>query len=142
MTGVLDASMALAWLFKRADPVEAAMAEQTLRDLPSTAWWVPAIWYAEIANALLRGERAGIIPPSQSAFFLDRVFQARIETDHEPQRNLQDKVLDIGRTYRLTAYDAAYLELALRTGKTLATFNRQLAEAARKAGGRVFGDAA
>jgi predicted nucleic acid-binding protein len=43
--------------------------------------------------------------------------------------------------YSLTAYDATYLELVLRTGGTLATFDRQLATAVRKAGVRVFGDA-
>jgi predicted nucleic acid-binding protein len=40
----------------------------------------------------------------------------------------------------LTGYDATYLELVLRTGCALVTFDRQLADATRKAGGRVFGD--
>jgi predicted nucleic acid-binding protein len=44
--------------------------------------------------------------------------------------------------YRLTSYDAAYLELALRTGSPLATFEGQLADAMRAAGGRLFGDEA
>ena len=142
MNGVLDASMALAWQFKRADPAEAALAEQVLRGLPSSSWMVPAIWYAEIANAMLRGERAGVIQPSQSWFFLSRVSQAQIEMDPESVRTHQGSVLALAREHRLTAYDATYLELVLRTGGTLATFDRQLAEAVRKAGGRVFGDAA
>jgi predicted nucleic acid-binding protein len=50
--------------------------------------------------------------------------------------------LALARAHRLTAYDATYLELALRRGAPLATFDQKLAEAARKAGGRVFGDAA
>ena len=66
MNGVLDASMALAWLFTRVDPAEAALADQTLRDLASTSWVVPAIWYAEVANGLLRGERAGLTQPPQT----------------------------------------------------------------------------
>jgi predicted nucleic acid-binding protein len=40
----------------------------------------------------------------------------------------------------LTAFDASYLELVQQTGAELATFDRQLAEAARAAGARVFGD--
>jgi len=48
----------------------------------------------------------------------------------------------LARAYQLTGYDATYLELVLRSGGVLATFDRQLAEAARKAGGRVFGDGA
>jgi predicted nucleic acid-binding protein len=51
-------------------------------------------------------------------------------------------VLSLGRSSKLTGYDATYLELVLRTGGTLATFDKQLAEAVRLAGGRVFGDAA
>jgi predicted nucleic acid-binding protein len=49
-------------------------------------------------------------------------------------------VLTLARAYELTGYDATYLELVLRTGRTLATFDRKLAEAARTAGVRVFGD--
>ena len=142
MNGVLDASMALAWLFTRADPAEAALADQALRDLPSTSWVVPAIWYAEVANGLLRSERAGLTQPPQTEFFLDRVSLARIETDQESPRTHQVNSLALARAHRLSAYDAMYLELALRRGVPLATFDPKLAEAARKAGGRVFGDAA
>jgi predicted nucleic acid-binding protein len=48
----------------------------------------------------------------------------------------------LARVYKLTCYDATYLELVLRTHRVLATFDRQLAEAVREAGGRVFGDSA
>jgi predicted nucleic acid-binding protein len=139
VNGVLDASMALAWLFKRADAVEAALAEQALRDLPSTAWSVPAIWHAEVANAMLRGERAGLIQPSQSGFFLSRISQAAISVDLESPRTHLAAVLTLARLHRLTAYDATYLELALRTGYALATFDRQLADAVRLAGGALLG---
>jgi predicted nucleic acid-binding protein len=142
MNGVLDASMALAWLFKRADPVEAALADQALRDLPSSSWVVPAIWHAEVANAILRGERARLIQPSQSGFFLSRISQPAISVDSESPRAHLASVLTLARLHRLSAYDATYLELVLRIGGTLATFDRQLAPAVRLAGGRVFGDPA
>jgi predicted nucleic acid-binding protein len=48
----------------------------------------------------------------------------------------------LSRVFKLTAYDATYLELAMRRAAVLATFDRQLADAARAAGVRVFGDAA
>jgi len=38
----------------------------------------------------------------------------------------------------LTAYDATYLELALRTGSTLATFDTRLAAAMKQAGGKIY----
>jgi predicted nucleic acid-binding protein len=140
MNGVLDASMALAWLFTRTDPEEATLADLALGDLASTSWVVPTIWYAEVANGMLRGERVGLIQPPQTGFFLDRLSRAKIETDQESPRTHQESSLALARAYKLSAYDASYLELVLRTGRTLATFDQKLAEAARKAGGHVFGD--
>jgi predicted nucleic acid-binding protein len=137
---VLDASMALAWQFKRADPVEIELAEKALAELDSTQAVVPAIWYVEVANGVLRGERQGVIPPAQTAFFLNELSQAEIVADGELPRTRQTSVMALARMYSLTAYDATYLELAMRSGACLATFDRKLAAAARAAGVRVFGD--
>jgi predicted nucleic acid-binding protein len=139
---VLDASMTLAWQFKRVDPAEILLAEEALAELSLTQAFVPAIWYAEVANSLLRGERQGVIPATQTAFFLNELSQAEIETDTESPRSRQARVLALARTHRLTAYDATYLELAMRRAATLATFDGKLAAAARAAGVRVFGDPA
>jgi predicted nucleic acid-binding protein len=56
--------------------------------------------------------------------------------------SVQSSALALARTYGLTGYDAVCLELVLRTGRRLATFDRQLADAVRKAGGLIFGDPA
>jgi predicted nucleic acid-binding protein len=138
---VLDASMALAWLFPRLDPSEYALADRALDELNYEEFVVPAIWYSEVSNAILRGERKGLISSSQSASFLAELALADIETDSDPPKLRQPVILALARSHALTAYDASYLELALRTGAILATFDHKLAEAARKAGGRVFGDA-
>lgn len=139
---VLDASMALAWLFPRQDAAEAALAEQALDELDYEEFLVPAIWYGEVANAILRGERKGLVMPSQTAAFLAELDLADIEAETDSPRVRQSVVLALARSHGLTAYDAVYLELALRRGAPLATFDQRLADAARKAGGRVFGDAA
>ena len=137
---VLDASMTLAWLFPRLDPAEAALADRAMDELDREAFAVPAIWYGEVANGILRGERKGLVTPSQSARFLAELDLADIETEPDSPKRRQTVVLALARNYSLTAYDAMYLELALRRDAPLATFDRQLADAARKAGGRVFGD--
>ena len=142
MSLVFDASMTLAWQFKRVDPAEILLAEEALVELSSTQAFVPAIWYAEVANSLLRGERQGVIAPAQTASFLNDLSQAEIETDTESPRGRQARVLALARTHGLTAYDATYLELAMRRAATLATFDGRLADAARAAGVRVFGDPA
>jgi predicted nucleic acid-binding protein len=134
--------MALAWLFPRQDAAEAALAEQALDELDYEEFLVPAIWYGEVANAILRGERKGLVMPSQTAAFLAELDLADIEAETDSPRVRQSVVLALARSHGLTAYDAVYLELALRRGAPLATFDQRLADAARKAGGRVFGDAA
>lgn len=133
--------MALAWLFPRKDAGEVALAEQVLDELDAEEFFVPAIWYSELGNAILRGERAGMVTLAQTAAFLAELDLAEIEIDADSPRQRQSVVLALARAHRLTAYDATYLELALRKGVPIATFDTQLAEAARAAGVRVFGDA-
>ncbi|MGD1064048.1 MAG: type II toxin-antitoxin system VapC family toxin [Terracidiphilus sp.] len=137
---VLDASMALSWLFPRQDPAEAALADQALDELDYEEFAVPAIWYGEVANALLRGERKGLVTLAQTTAFLAELDLAEILTETDSPRLRQPASMALARSYSLTAYDAMYLELALRKGVPLATFDSQLADATRKAGGRVFGD--
>ena len=142
MNLILDASMALAWQFKRVDPAEVLLAEKTLAALPSCQAIVPALWYAEVANSLLRGERQGAISPTQSAYFLGELAQTEIVADEISPRARQAIVLELARVHGLTVYDATYLELAMRRAAVLATFDRKLADAARAAGVQVFGDVA
>ena len=61
-------------------------------------------------------------------------------TDVVEVSHRQEVVMALGRQFQLTAYDASYLELALRTGSTLATFDAKLATAMQQVGGRVAGE--
>ena len=140
MTIVLDASMALAWLIVRSDPGEAALAERAFREVSANGAQVPALWYSEVANTLLVFERAKRLTEQDSARYLADSALLTITQDDLPCAAIQSRVLDLGRRHKLTAYDATYLELAMRTSRVLATFDRQLADAARQAGVRVFGD--
>lgn len=139
---ILDASATLARLVARLDPAEVVLSEATLQALYEEDAVVPALWYSEITNGILVAERRGVSSPDKSALFLSMVREAPIVADTTPPSMVQTTILALARTYGLTAYDATYLELVLRTGKPLATFDRRLAEAVRKAGGRVFGDGA
>lgn len=61
---VIDASMALAWVFERQQASDVARADQLLNSCGSQPWWVPALWHLEVANALLVAERRGVIQAS------------------------------------------------------------------------------
>jgi len=142
MSIVLDASMALAWLIQRADRAEAALAQRAFDEVRASGARVPALWYAEIANTLLVFERAKRFTEQDSALYLSGIALLAIEQDELPPASLQARVLDLGRLHNLSAYDAVYLELAMRRGAVLATFDRKLAKAARASGVSVFGDSA
>lgn len=138
---VLDASATLAWLIDRTDPEEARLADEFLRTIQGRDAVVPALWFPEIVNGVLVAERRGGVGSSTSASFMGMVYALPIVEDTTRPSAVQATVLTLARTYKLTGYDATYLELVLRIGGTLATFDRQLAAAVRLAGGRVFGDA-
>lgn len=139
---ILDASAALAWLIERKDPAEANLALEILSYLRNHDAVVPALWFPEVTNGILVAERRGRVDAAKSALFLATIDQVKASEDTVRQFVVQGTVLTLARTFGLTAYDATYLELVLRTKWPLATFDRQLAEAVRKAGGGVFGDPA
>jgi predicted nucleic acid-binding protein len=137
---VLDASVTLAWLIERVDASEVRLANEVLRQIQAQDAVVPSLWFPEVSNGILMAERMGGVTPSQSVQFLGMVDTLPIEEDRTQSASVQATALTLARAYGLTAYDATYLELTLRTRRTLATFDRQLADATRRAGGRVFGD--
>lgn len=136
---VLDASMALAWLFERELASEADLAEKALSLLLDAEAIVPPLWHAEVTNALLVGERRGIVTRVQSSDYLSRLSRLPIATDEVPPSQCRESVIMLAREHALSAHDAVYLELALRSGTALASFDQKLLSAAHKAGGRVFG---
>lgn len=138
---ILDASATLAWLVRRIDPIEDQIADEVLRSVRARNAVVPSLWYPEVANGVLVAERRGGVSQSTSESFLRMVDTLPIAEDETPPFTVQPTVLMLARTYKLTAYDATYLELVMRKGGELATFDGKLADAARAARVRVFGDA-
>ena len=139
---VLDASMALAWYLERADEVEADRAREALRIVETHGASVPGLWYPEVANGLLVAERRRVTAEHDIAGFIADLSLLDIQLDSAPPKTTFPQVLALGRLFKLTGYDATYLELARRRDLLLATFDRKLAEAARSAGVKVFGDPA
>jgi len=91
---------------------------------------VPALWLIEIRNVLLMNERRGRVTVQGSKEFLEALSVLDIRFDFGEASLADDEVLALARRHRLTAYDAAYLELAKRKGLLLATFDKELIKAA------------
>ena len=128
---VLDASVALAWCFT--DEASAA-ADRLLDRLETERAAVPAIWHLEVANVLALSERRRRISRAESAEFIAGLQVLAIEADGEAASLAFTQILDLARDKRLTAYDAAYVELAMRLGVPLASRDRRLCHAAEDLG--------
>jgi len=132
---VVDASVALAWCF----PDEASgYADDMLVALNGHAVMVPAVWSLEVANALLVGERRKRLRQPEILRFVTLLEGLSILQDAQAVNESVNRVLPVAREYGLSAYDAAYLELALRHSAPLATLDTDLRRAARRAGIRIL----
>jgi predicted nucleic acid-binding protein len=137
---VLDASLVLAWLVMRPERTEAVLADRAFDKVSAYGAEVPAFWFAEVANTLLVLERAKKLTEQDVAGYLADLALLAITQDEVSGAERQWRVIDLGRIHGLSAYQATYLELAMRRATVLATFDQKLALAARAAGVRVFGD--
>ena len=132
---VVDASVTLAWCF----PDEAsAYADRVLVALKGQTLVVPAVWGLEVANALVVGERRKRLKQPEILRFVALLAGLAVLQDGAEFTGALNNVLPLARQYSLSAYDAAYLELAIRYGAPLATLDGDLQKAARRAGVRVF----
>lgn len=135
MTFVLDASVALGWCL---DEEQTTSSRPVLDRLEREAAVVPAVWPLEVSNALAMAERQRRIDDGKITRFLAALRQLPIEVDVEGGREALTRVLPLARAHGLSAYDASYLELALRLGLSIATFDGELRDAAGRAGVAVL----
>jgi predicted nucleic acid-binding protein len=137
---VLDASVALCWLFLDGKPAERAYAQKVLAAMQQaeTRALVPVTWGLEVSNVIAKAEAKGLVREVQSEAFLEMLEAVDIGADPATFSNALSDTLQIARRYRLSAYDASYLELAMREGLPLATLDEDLQKAARKAGVKRF----
>jgi predicted nucleic acid-binding protein len=124
MAFVLDASVAGPWALAD-EPSEAA--NRIAAKLLIEEAIVPPLWWYEVRNLLVVCERRGRIKKSDSDYFLARLDRYPIRIDPEIAR---DETLVLARKHQLTIYEAAYLELAIRSSVSLATLDRALEAAA------------
>lgn len=135
---VIDASSVLAWCFEDEGGPEA---DALIEKVAAEGAAVPLLWLLEIANGLVVGERRGRIKAAESAAFIAMIEDLPIVTDPATGTRALHETMSLAREHRLTAYDAAYLELAMRMGLPLATGDRSLRAAAERAGVVLLGGA-
>ncbi|WP_211259500.1 type II toxin-antitoxin system VapC family toxin [Belnapia moabensis] len=128
---MLDASATFPWLFED----EASPATDALLDhVTEHGAVVPALWFLECTNGLAMAERRGRIDGTSLVAAVALLRRLPLVVDDAAPSRALDAVLELARTHRLTAYDAGYLDLALRRGLPLATSDAPLRAAATAAG--------
>jgi predicted nucleic acid-binding protein len=133
---VIDSSAALAWVY----PEEVGQAIlQVLEQVTEEGAWVPQVWRLEIANVLEMGVRRRRHDAAFRDASLADLALLPIQVDPDTQTHAWAATLRLTERHCLTAYDAAYLELALRRGLPLASLDGDLRTAAEAEGVVVLG---
>lgn len=138
MSFVLDNSVTMRWFFGDGKPVELAYARKALEALKESSAQVPATWALEVANVIARAEAKSLVTEARSGAFLEMLNGVNIEVDDNTAAKALSATLQLARRHRLSAYDASYLELAVRLALPFATLDEDLRKAAKKAGVRLF----
>lgn len=131
MPFILDASVTLAWCFQdEAQPY----ADQVLTLIEHDSARVPSIWPLEVANALCAAERRRRLTALDTIRVAEILRGLPISIAEVSLATAIGPVLELARAQQLSAYDAAYLDLAMREGLSLATLDTRLSEAAARLG--------
>jgi predicted nucleic acid-binding protein len=133
---VIDNSVALAWCFEDEQT-------QPLMDLldrvAETGAVAPSLWSLEALNGLLMAERRKRLDGKRRQRLAGFLRSLPIMLDMETADQAWTATARLAERYRLTSYDAAYLELAQRRKLPLATLDVELIKAAKALGMALLG---
>jgi len=125
---VPDASVSLVWCFAdEATPYTEALLDRLIGGEEGA---VPPHWPLEILNGLIQAKRRGRVADPIVRKFVSRLISFRIVVDSDSGLSHLNAIQELAERHRLTSYDAAYLELAIRLRLPLATFDGALRQAA------------
>ncbi len=128
---VLDCSVTMSWCFE--DEAD-AYSDRVLDASRGARILVPAVWPLEVANVLAVAERRKRLAEADSTRFLELLASLPIRSEETSFGRATGAILSLARELGLSSYNAAYLDLAMRSGVPLATRDRRLMAACRRSG--------
>lgn len=129
MSFVVDCSVAARWFL----PDESTpYTESALQLLASRQGVVPNLWLSEFASVFLKLERRKLLAAGLADGIVARTEALALLVDQDTPSAA--RLFRLARTYGISAYDATYLEVALRRGIPLACWDGGLRQAAQRAG--------
>ena len=135
---VLDNSVAMRWLLASNKVSDQRYAELVLRSLANAEAVVPNLWHLEAANVLLSAANCKELEISAVERFTVQLENLPITVDTLTANQVFGHTMSLAKAYRLSSYDAAYLELALRENLPLATLDKHLLKAARRSDIEIY----
>jgi len=129
---VLDNSVSMCWLLECEKTSDQKYAETVLKSMIDAEALVPNLWHLEATNVLLGAEKHGEVEPGEIERFISQLENLPLHVDTMTSRQSFNRIMALSRIYKLSSYDAAYLELAIREGVPLATLDKGLRKAAKK----------
>lgn len=136
MSLVLDSSVALSWCFRDEQTPETLALLQRVAELGAVA---PALWPLEVLNALTMAVRRNRLTREQQQELAGLLKDLPVRLDDDTATQAWGRTSELAARHQLTIYDAAYLELALRTDLPLASLDAALVAAAQAEGVGTLG---
>jgi predicted nucleic acid-binding protein len=131
MRFVLDNSVVMRWLLSDGSDERLAYAKKVLGVLAQQdgAALVPGIWALEAANVMVKAQAKSLITEARCAAFVGLLHDMAFLTEPHTATYALSDTLQLARRFKLSSYDASYLELAMREGLPLATLDGDLRSA-------------
>ncbi|MCW5699607.1 MAG: type II toxin-antitoxin system VapC family toxin [Rhodospirillales bacterium] len=128
---VIDCSVTVAWFLsdERSDG-----ADRILDHVVNRSACVPTLWLIEVGNVLLVAERRRRISTTNRKRALNYLRDLPIVTEETSAQQAWGSMINLAETYRLSLWDATYLNLAMERGFPLASFDKALRAAAIECG--------
>jgi len=135
---VLDNSVSMRWLLETEKKADQQYAENVLKSMINAGCLVPNLWHLEAANVLLGAEKRSEVDAGEIERFISQLENLPIHVDPLTSHQTFSRIMALSRIYKLSSYDAAYLELAAREGLPLATLDKSLRKAAMKSNIEIY----
>jgi len=129
---VLDVSACMPWCCE--DEATAASEELLWRAARRDVLHVPSLWPWELMNTVAVSVRRQRITAERAQQFFEQLAAFDFQIARAPALTEFGQLSLLASQHRLTAYDAAYLDLARRLSLPLATLDDDLRKAARAEG--------
>ena len=135
---VLDNSVSMRWLLASEKASDQRYAENVLESMRDADALTPNLWHLEAISVLIGAEKRGEISLGEIERFISQLDNLPIHVEPLTANQAFSRTLILSREYNISSYDASYLELAMREGLPLASLDKKLVKAAKKADVEIY----